>query len=335
MNQDTRRTTLLGRWATGGLLLGGLVACGEDSPTGPSRALASPLDARARPMVVEPASRNSFGPGANSVPEGTTFYVNVITGTPTGTLRLHLCRQPCHTSTTIRTWPGGLNAGTQLSHEATQAGAYYLWLEDPQTGNPITSTADSENMNARRITFANGGVIDGWYVTGLIAGHEPAGNVSGGESAATDQVSAVQTETLREQSRERAPLRTILGRHQCDCGRPFLPMGRHQHHCRAACNGLALLAALGANRLTCAALLDNGYSHIHAYPSHLVPARLRLSHSRDYSLRATLSQVPGATIRIQPWSSPKTRQPPSTATDVASAVFTVSFRSVTRYDTAA
>jgi hypothetical protein len=44
------------------------------------------------------------------------------------------------------------------------AGEYYIWTQDPADGTAVPSTTDEPYLNARRITLANGAVVDAWYV---------------------------------------------------------------------------------------------------------------------------------------------------------------------------
>lgn len=148
------------------LVVGGCGGGSNGAPTQPSAGNPpSPGDPRATPMRVESTARNTFGPAA-AIPSGTTLYLAIVTKVDTGRFRLHLCGTPCNTATTVRVWePASFGSGDVLAQQVTQAGEYYLWHEETQSGNPSPATADERRQNAQRITFRSGAVVDAWYVT--------------------------------------------------------------------------------------------------------------------------------------------------------------------------
>lgn len=140
------------------------VACGSESPAAPTPPTPSP--SAPIPMQVEPSNRNTFGPGPSVVvPPGTRVFLRIqALGRPSPIL-LNQCGEPCNTASVVRRWePESMRVGDTLSHQLPDSGRYYLWLRDDQGGGVFASTSDSLLTDARRMTFANDAVIDGWYI---------------------------------------------------------------------------------------------------------------------------------------------------------------------------
>jgi len=144
-----------------------LISCGGRSSEVTGNESASDASPRSiHPAKVEPTRRRTFGAG-EVTPEGTEFYIFVVTKVDTTDFMLNLCGEPCSTATAVKTWYAEeYQSGDELSQRVNVQGEYYLWAPDRTFQNDApTAVSDELRGDKLHITFNTGCVIDAWYTT--------------------------------------------------------------------------------------------------------------------------------------------------------------------------